>query len=127
MIKYTFLRFVKKLKHEKYLLFSIFIVLCTLLLFINVGTYGVVESSDARYAEISREMLESGDYIHPTLLNIQHYHKPPLTYQLTALGYQIFGVNELGARFFLQLSLLIQLLLVYALSNILFGNRGTAL
>ncbi len=37
-------------------------------LLINVGSYGVMESSEARYAEISREMNDSGDYFQPSLL-----------------------------------------------------------
>ena len=96
-------------------------------LLINAGSYGVRETSDARYAEISREMLESGDYLNPTLLGIYHYHKPPLTYQITAFSYSLFGVNPFGARFFLQIALLIQMLLVYKLSFLLFKNRQSAL
>lgn len=101
--------------------------ICAFSLIINVGTYGVIETSDARYAEISREMFESGDYIHPTLLGIKHYHKPPLTYYITALGYFIFGVNSFGARFFIQLSILIQIVFVYRISKLLFNDEKTAL
>lgn len=67
-------------------------------------------------------MLVSKDYVNPTLLGIYHYHKPPVTYWITALGYKIFGVKEFGARFFLQVAILLQLLLVYRISLLLFGN-----
>ncbi|MDY7393672.1 glycosyltransferase family 39 protein [Aureibaculum sp. 2210JD6-5] len=107
--------------------FNIFLIIAAVALLINVGSYGVIESSDARYAEIGRAMYVSGDYIHPNLLDVHHYHKPPLTYQITALGYQIFGVNPLGARFFLQLAVLLQLILVYRLTILLFNNKKTAL
>ena len=96
-------------------------------LLINVGSFGVVESSDARYAEIAREMFASGDFIHPNLLDVHHYHKPPFTYQITALGYWLFGVNSFAARFFLQIAVLLQLILVYALTDLLFRNKQTAL
>jgi len=76
------------------------------------GTWGLTETSEARYAQISKEMFTSGDYLHPTLLGIQHYHKPPVTYYITSLGYSIFGANETGARFFLAIALLIQLLFI---------------
>ncbi|MCW0484843.1 ArnT family glycosyltransferase [Gaoshiqia sediminis] len=101
--------------------------ICAFALFLNVGSYGVIETSDARYAEISREMFESGEFIHPTLLGIKHYHKPPLTYYVTALSYSIFGVNSFAARFFIQLAILIQILFVYRLAKLLFNDKQTAL
>ncbi len=105
----------------------VLLLICGLALLINVGSYGVVETSDARYAEIGREMFTSGDYIHPNLLDVHHYHKPPITYQLAAIGYKMFGINAFGARFFLQLAVLLQVLLVYALTFLLFENQKMAL
>ncbi len=102
------------------------LIVSAIALYINAGSYGVVESSDARYAEIAREMVVSGDYLHPDLLDVHHYHKPPLTYQITALGYKIFGINPFGARFFLQLAVLLQIILVYYLSLAFFNNRKPA-
>jgi len=110
---------------DKKLLFLL--IVSAIALYINVGSYGVVETSDARYAEIAREMVVSGDYLHPNLLDVHHYHKPPFTYQITALGYKIFGINPFGARFFLQLAILFQIVLVYFLSLNLFNNSKTAL
>lgn len=64
----------------------------------GLGAYGLVETSDARYAEIAREMAASGDWIHPRLLGVPHFDKPPLIYWLSGLGYSAFGFNEWGAR-----------------------------
>ena len=91
------------------------------------SNWGLTESSEARYAEISREMYTGGDYLHPKLLGIQHFHKPPVTYYITALGYAIFGVNEYGARFFLQIALLLQVLLVFVIAQRLYQNRNLSL
>lgn len=98
-----------------------------LLLTFSLGKWGLMETSEARYAEISREMIENDDYLHPKLLGIYHYHKPPLTYQITTLGYKIFGVNEFGARFFLQIAILIQMLLIYQITLLLFKSKEMAL
>lgn len=106
-----------------YLLFLLLAFLC---LIYGVGSYGLAETSEARYAEISREMLLSGDYLNPELLGIFHYHKPPITYYITTLGYRIFGISEFGARFFLQIAIVLQLLLVYAITILLFKKRKTA-
>lgn len=112
---------------KNHLHFKIVFVIFAVALLINIGSFGVVESSDARYAEIAREMFLSGDFIHPNLLDIHHYHKPPLTYQITAMGYKLFGVNTFGTRFFLQIAILLQLVLVYLLTNLLFKNNQTSL
>jgi 4-amino-4-deoxy-L-arabinose transferase-like glycosyltransferase len=54
---------------------------------------------EGRYAEISREMLQSGDFITPRLNGIKYFEKPPLQYWATAVAYQVAGKNEYSARF----------------------------
>ncbi|MGQ7946773.1 ArnT family glycosyltransferase [Flavobacterium sp. WC2509] len=105
-----------------FILLAVFIV--TLF---QLGSWGLTETSEARYAQIAKEMFETGDYIHPRKMGISHYHKPPLTYYITALGYAIFGINEFGARFFLSIALLVQLILIYKTSMLLFNDRKTSL
>lgn len=106
--------------------YILFLLLVFGVLLFGLGTYGLAETSEARYAEISREMLLSGDYLNPELLGIFHFHKPPITYYITTLGYRIFGINEFGARFFLQIAVIIQLLFVYGLAQLLYKNRKVA-
>ena len=106
--------------------YFLFLAIALFVLLVNLGSYGLAETSEARYAEISREMLQSGDYINPELLGIFHYHKPPLTYYITTLGYRIFGINEFGARFFLQIAIIVELLLVYGITMLLYNNRKIA-
>ncbi len=103
-----------------------FVCLAFILLIIGLGSYGFTETSEARYAEISREMFLSGDYLNPQLLGVFHFHKPPITYYITTLGYRIFGINEFGARFFLQVAVIIQLLFVYGITNLIYKNKRIA-
>ncbi|WP_299758540.1 glycosyltransferase family 39 protein [uncultured Pontibacter sp.] len=107
-------------------LMGLLLVLFLLLLF-NLDGWGIMETSEARYAEISREMWLTGDLLHPRLLGIQHYQEPPLTYIITAIGIDIFGPNGFGARFFLQVSLLVQVWLVYLIAKELFHVPRQAL
>ena len=93
----------------------------------TAGQWGIIETSEARYAEISREMVRSGDWLHPTLLNIYHYHKPPLTYWLTAISFSMFGVNEFAVRFFLTIAFFLQVLLISKISRQLFEHKEIAL
>jgi 4-amino-4-deoxy-L-arabinose transferase-like glycosyltransferase len=48
---------------------GIFIAIC-FVLFYKLDTYGVAETSEAPYAETSRVMYLSGDYIHPYLMGV---------------------------------------------------------
>ena len=107
--------------------FYLILGLLAVVLLAGSGSWGLSESSEARYAEIAREMVVTGDYIHPTLLGIYHYHKPPVTYQLTALGYILFGINEFGARFFLSVALLLQVFLIYKIGLLLFKKEKIAI
>ncbi|MBT8220972.1 MAG: glycosyltransferase family 39 protein [Bacteroidia bacterium] len=90
----------------------------------NLGAWGVLESSEARYAEIPREMLASGDWLMPQLLGIYHMDKPLMTYWISAVGLEIFGVNAFGARFFLQIAYLLQIFLVYRIGSLLFQDEN---
>ena len=106
------------MKQERYLYLM---AIALILLLIDLNSWSVLEASEARYAEISREMFRSGNLLQPTLLNIFHFHKPPVTFWLTDLGFELFGINAFGARFFLQFSLILQGILIYLISQRLFA------
>ena len=114
-----------KVVTNKHYLF--FLVIALAILLAGAGSYGFTETSEARYAEISKEMLSSKDYLNPKLLGIYHFHKPPLTYYVTTLGYRIFGTNEFGARFFLQIAIVLQMALVYGMVQLLYNERKIAI
>ena len=106
---------------------ALLLCLYCLLSLYGLGSWGLIETSEARYAEMGREMYLSGDVLHPTILGVRHYHKPPLTYAITAFAYQLFGVSTWSARIFLQIGLWLQLLLVYRIGRLLLPERRTAL
>lgn len=54
---------------------------------------------EPRYAQVAREMLESGDWMTPTLGGSNWFEKPPLLYWLEIISYRSFGVSEFAARF----------------------------
>ena len=107
---------------------GLFLLLLGLGLLVGLNAWGPLESSEARYAEIGREMLTTGNWLHPRLMGIQHFHKPPLTYWLTAVGLAVAGPTAAGVRLLPALAVLVQVVLVYSLGRLLFlGNRGLAL
>ncbi|HJU11420.1 MAG TPA: glycosyltransferase family 39 protein [Candidatus Binataceae bacterium] len=73
-------------------------VLAFVLFFFHLGTYGLWEPDEARYAEIAREMLALHNFIVPHLNYVPYIEKPPLLYWLTAFSMKLFGVNEFAAR-----------------------------
>jgi len=58
--------------------------LALVLFFFHLGTYGLWEPDEARYAEIAREMLALHNFIVPHLNYVPYIEKPPLLYWLTA-------------------------------------------
>ena len=106
----------------------LFLLVLGLAFLVNIGSWGPLESSEARYSEIGREMLVGQDWLHPRLLGIQHFHKPPLTYWLVAAGLGLFGPNAAAVRILPIVAVLLQVLLVYGLGQILFrGDRARSL
>lgn len=63
-----------------------------------LGRHGLHESDEGRYAEIAREMKDSGDLLIPTLNGIPHFQKPPVIYWSTAASLLVLGENEVAAR-----------------------------
>lgn len=61
--------------------------------------FPLFDTTEARYAEIARKMLETGDWV--TLqqdYGIPFWAKPPLSSWLSAFFMKVFGVNEFAAR-----------------------------
>ncbi len=59
----------------------------------------LTDTTEARYAEIARKMLETGDWITPQHdYGIPFWAKPPLSTWLSALSMKLLGVNEWAAR-----------------------------
>lgn len=106
----------------------IFILLTVvgILLFFNLGAWSVTETSEARYAQIAKEMVQTGDWLHPRLMGIYHYHKPPVTYWLTAMSFKVLGISAFSARFLLQIAVLLQIWLVYKLALVFFRRSDPA-
>ncbi|HUE41374.1 MAG TPA: glycosyltransferase family 39 protein, partial [Chthoniobacterales bacterium] len=66
-----------------------------------IGTWSLplVDRDEPRFAEASREMMETGDYIVPHFNNQLRLDKPPLAYWAQIASYKIFGQNDFAARF----------------------------
>ncbi|KTD61296.1 dolichyl-phosphate-mannose-protein mannosyltransferase [Legionella santicrucis] len=55
--------------------------------------------SEARYAEIARKMLETGNWVTPQHdYGVPFWAKPPLSTWLSAFSMKLFGINEFAVR-----------------------------
>jgi len=102
--------------------FLLLIVIITALWFATLGTRRLLDPDEGRYAEISREMLVTGDWITPRLNGIKYFEKPPLQYWATAVAYQIFGLNEFSTRLWLGITSLGGVFFVGFAASRLFGQ-----
>src|SRR4030066_710436 len=66
--------------------------------FYNIGSPGLFDVDEAVYAEASREMIETGDWITPQYNYTNRYDKPVFFYWLMASAFRAFGVTEFAAR-----------------------------
>lgn len=99
-----------------------FIIIYLIISAFSINNIPLFETTEARYAEISWEMAATGNYLEPHFNGIKHFHKPPLTYWLNAVGIKLFGVNGFGARIFGVLASGLILLMTYKLAYIILND-----
>ena len=83
----------------------------------------VIDYDEGAYAEVSRSMYVSGEAVIPTLNGDGFFEKPPLLYWAQMLGYRVFGINALGARFFNACAAVATILIFYSGTARALGNR----
>ena len=72
--------------------------LAPLALLFGLGSRGLNEPDEGRYAQMALEMLQTGDWLIPHLNGFAHMQKPPMICWLNALSMMCFGVNEWAVR-----------------------------
>ena len=107
--------FVRYRKDIFYLL--VIVTLSYVFFFHALGDYSLKEPDEGRYAEIPREMVETGDYIVPHLNYVRYFYKPPFFYWMAAISYKLFGINEWSFRSANALFALLSVLFLYFFSR----------
>ncbi|KOP23303.1 glycosyltransferase [Hapalosiphon sp. MRB220] len=66
--------------------------------FWHLGSIGLIDETEPLFAEASRQMYVTGDWITPFFNGETRFDKPALIYWCQAIAYNIFGVNEWAVR-----------------------------
>jgi len=77
-----------------------FIFAAALARLLLLGFSPLMDTTEARYGEISRLMVELNDWVTPWFTyEVPFWGKPPLAFWISALSFKVFGINEFAARF----------------------------
>ncbi len=83
-----------------------------------------MDDVDAVQAQISRNMLSSGDWVTARLDGVAYLEKPPLLYWMIAASYRIFGAHDWVARIPVALSAIALCWVTAAFGAWAFGRRA---
>ena len=92
--------------------------------FLPWSSFPLMSPDEARYAEIAREMHDSGNLIVPTSLGQPYLDKPPLLYWLTAASYGLFGTSINSARLIPLLAAMFTVFTTFWLGAAVVGRRS---
>jgi 4-amino-4-deoxy-L-arabinose transferase-like glycosyltransferase len=103
----------------------VFLILLSLVLFFHrLGSLSLFDADEPAFAEATREMLLSGDWITPHFNFEPCFDKPILFYWLMALAYKGFGIGEFAARFWSAAFATGLVLSIHLFGRQVLGSRG---
>jgi 4-amino-4-deoxy-L-arabinose transferase len=87
-----------------------------------LGLHGLWIPDETRYAQISQEMLQSGNWVAPHFMGVRYFEKPAAGYWLIALGQAVFGQNLFGVRIASALTSGLSVMLAYLIARRLWND-----
>ena len=116
-----FSEFLKKLKKLNYLILGSLIILIILALFSGQYSIPPIDRDEARFAQASSQMIQSGDYVNIKFQDEIRAKKPIGIYWLQAFSAKIFGQEDIGSyRIPSLLSSIITLVFVGLITRLIF-------
>lgn len=85
-------------------------------------SHGLWIPDETRYAQISQEMLQGGNWISPHFMGLRYFEKPIAGYWMIAIGQAVFGDNLFGVRIASALSTGLSVWLTYLIARRFWGD-----
>jgi 4-amino-4-deoxy-L-arabinose transferase-like glycosyltransferase len=95
----------------------------SVIFFTSLGGAALWDMDEALYTSCARDMVERDDWVVPWFNGAMFPEKPPLMFWSMIAGFEIFGVNEFGARFFSAVFGVMTAVLTYYLGRRLCNAR----
>ena len=108
------------LRPERFLYLLVAVLLIVLLY--NSHLWVITTGTEGTIADISRDMLARQNFMHPRVLGVNDFSQLPVPLWLTSLGMKLWGINPFGARFFVQIAMVAQVILTCRIAIRLFGS-----
>jgi 4-amino-4-deoxy-L-arabinose transferase-like glycosyltransferase len=95
-----------------------------LIAFVYCAAIGIntMDIDASQYAEMSREMLVRGDFLHVYDRGFDYLDKPPFLFWVSSLSMKVFGINNFGFKFPSILFALWALYATYRLGRLLYND-----
>lgn len=100
-----------------------FIFLGSLFFIPFLGGVNLFDWDEVNFAEISREMIATNDYLKVQINFRPFYEKPPLFFWLQVISMKMFGINEFAARFPNAITGIITLIVLFRIGARLFNRK----
>ncbi|AMO57959.1 ArnT family glycosyltransferase [Endozoicomonas montiporae] len=107
---------------------TLIVAVALIMRLLSLGTYPLMDTSEARYGEMVRLMVETNDWITPYFdYDVPFWGKPPLFIWMSAISFKLFGINEFAARFPALLSSIGTLWLTWTLASFQLSRNAAKL
>ena len=83
---------------DKKIIILLIIIIAALFFIPFLGGAHLFDWDEINFAECSREMLKTGDYLRPYIDFKPFWEKPPMFFWMQSVSMHVFGINEFAAR-----------------------------
>ena len=108
---------------QKVWLYLLIAAVVLIVYILPLGGRPLITPDEARYAEIPREMLQSGNWVSPRLNGVRYFEKTPFSYWAFAVSFKIFGMNRFALRLPCMLAMLGCAWIIYLLMSQYYDRR----